>query len=114
MRWHSLMPFPRYRESEDIRAVVLTYVVGDRGYDGIDPARSAWPTHHPFSGIRNTEHGGALGRWRWVVERTFACLNEFQRLRVRYKKGADIREAFLSLGCALICWYFLRVDWVTS
>jgi transposase len=25
-----------------------------------------------------------LGRWRWVVERTFAWLNQFRRLRVRY------------------------------
>ena len=47
---------------------------------------------------------------RWVVERTFAWLNQFRRLRVRYEKRADIHEAFLSLGCALICWRFLRVD----
>ena len=45
-----------------------------------------------------------------VVERTFAWLNQFRRLRVRYEKRADIHEAFLSLGCALICWRFLRVD----
>ena len=47
-----------------------------------------------------------------VVERTFAWLNQFRRLRVRYEKRADIHEAFLSLGCTLICWRFLRVDWV--
>jgi hypothetical protein len=29
--------------------------------------------------------------------------------RVRYEKRADIHEAFLSLGCALICWCYLRV-----
>jgi transposase len=63
---------------------------------------------------RNTEHGSGLGRWRWVVERTFACLNQFRRLRVRYEKRAHIHEAFLSLGCALICWRFLRVDWVAE
>jgi transposase len=50
----------------------------------------------------------ALGRWRWVVERTFAWLNQFRRLRVRYEKRADIHEAFLSLACALICWNFLH------
>jgi DDE family transposase len=43
-----------------------------------------------------------------VVERTFAWLNQFRRLRVRYEKRADMHEAFLSLGCALICWYALR------
>ncbi len=30
---------------------------------------------------------------RWVVERTFAWLNQFRRLRVRYEKRADIHEA---------------------
>ncbi len=55
-----------------------------------------------------------LGRWRWVVERSFAWLNQFRRLRVRYEKRADIHEAFLFLGCALICWRFLRVDRVTG
>ena len=51
----------------------------------------------------------AVGRLRWVVERTFAWLNQFRRLRVvRYDRRADIQEAFLSLGCALICWQSLR------
>jgi transposase len=45
------------------------------------------------------------------VERTFAWLNQFRRLRVRYEKRADIHEALLSLGCALICWRFLQVNW---
>ena len=53
-----------------------------------------------------------LGRWRWLVERTFAWLNQFRRLRVRYEKRAEIHEAILSLGCALICWHFLRADLV--
>ncbi len=44
-----------------------------------------------------------LDRWRSVVERTCAWLSEFRRLRVPYDKRADIHEAFLSLGCALIC-----------
>ena len=35
---------------------------------------------------------------RRVVERTFASLKQFRRLRVRYDKRADIHEAFLSLG----------------
>jgi hypothetical protein len=35
-------------------------------------ARSACPQYRPFLAKRNTEHGGRLGRWRWVVERTFA------------------------------------------
>jgi transposase len=52
--------------------------------------------------------GSGLGRWRWVVERTFAWLNQFRRLRVRYEKRADIHTAFLLLACILICWKRLR------
>ena len=61
-----------------------------------------------LAGQARTEHGSGLGRWRWVVERTFAWLNQFRRLRVRYDKRADIHEAFLSLGCVMICWHTLR------
>jgi transposase len=42
------------------------------------------------------------------MERTFVWLNQFRRLRVRYEKRTDIHEAFLLLGCTLICWKFLR------
>jgi hypothetical protein len=58
----------------------------------------------PWLAKRNTEQGSGLGRWRWIVERTFAWLSQFRRLRARYEKRADIHEAFLSRGCALICW----------
>ena len=66
----------------------------------------------PLLAMRRTAHGSGLGRWRWVVERTFAWLNQFRRLRVRYDKRADIHEAFLSLACALICWHALRKRWM--
>jgi transposase len=90
-------------------------VVGDRGYDaatiryGLRVRGIA-----PLLAMRRTRHGSGLGRWRWVVERTFAWLNQFRRLRVRYDKRADIHEAFLSLGCTLICWHALRRRWATS
>jgi transposase len=48
------------------------------------------------------------------VERTFAWLNQFRRLRVRYDKRADIHEAFLSLGCALIGGQRLRKSWMMA
>jgi transposase len=66
----------------------------------------------PLLARRRTAHGSGLGRWRWVVERTFAWVNQFRRLRVRYEKRADIHEAFLSLACALICWHALRKSWM--
>jgi transposase len=56
---------------------------------------------------RRTEHGSGLGKTRWVVERTIAWLHQFRRLRVRYEKLPCIHEAFLKIGCALICWRFL-------
>jgi transposase len=62
--------------------------------------------------MRRTEHGSGLGRWRWVVERTFAWLTHFRRLRVRYDKRADIHEAFLSLESVLICWQSLCNNWM--
>lgn len=48
-----------------------------------------------------------LGRFRWVVERTLSWLNKFRRLKIRYERRVDIHEAFLQLGCALICLRFL-------
>jgi IS5 family transposase len=60
-------------------------------------------------GIRNRiarkgiESSQRLGRHRWVVERTLAWLNQYRRLTVRYERSADIHQAFLTLGCCLIC-----------
>jgi hypothetical protein len=51
----------------------------------------------------------ALGRRAYL-----SWLNQFRRLRVRYDKRADIHEAFLALGCALICWQSLRKTWRTA
>ena len=52
---------------------------------------------------KGVDSSARLGRHRWVVERSLAWLGQFRRLTVRYERRADIHEAFLSLGCALIC-----------
>lgn len=57
---------------------------------------------------RRTEHGSHWGKTRWVVERTIAWLHQFRRLRVRYERLPSIHEAFLRLGCAIICWRTLK------
>ena len=90
-------------------------VIGDRGYDA-ESIREGLRIRGISSKLakRNTGHGSGLGQYRWVVERTFAWLNQFRRLRVRYEKRSDIHEAFLSLGCALICWRFLRLAWMRN
>jgi transposase len=38
-----------------------------------------------------------------VVERTFAWLHHFKRLLVRCDRRHEIHEAFLAIGCCLIC-----------
>ena len=55
-------------------------------------------------GIESSEK---LGCHRWVVERTLAWLAKYRRLTVRYERRADIHEAFLHLGCSLICLNYL-------
>jgi transposase len=52
---------------------------------------------------RGKDNSERLGRYRWVVERTLAWLARYRRLLVRYERRADIHEAFLHLGCALVC-----------
>lgn len=56
----------------------------------------------PAIARRGTQHGTGLGAYRWVVERTFAWLHSFRRLRIRWERRADIHEAFLRLACCLI------------
>jgi transposase len=62
----------------------------------------------PVIARRGTEHGSGLVRVRWVVERTFAWLHNFSRLRIRWERDAGLHYAFLRLGCSLICWRHIR------
>jgi transposase len=57
---------------------------------------------------KGKESSEKLGRYRWVVERTLSWLNRHRRLKVRYERRADIHQAFLDLGCALICWRYVQ------
>lgn len=49
-----------------------------------------------------------LGKVRWVVERAFAWLHQFKRLRIRYERRADLHQGLLELACSLICLRRLR------
>ena len=57
---------------------------------------------------KGVESATKLGRHRWVVERTLAWLHRYRRLTVRYERREELHQAFLDLGCALICLNFLR------
>jgi transposase len=48
--------------------------------------------------------------FRWVVERTVAWLHRFRRLALRYERRADVHEAFLTLGSALIIWRYVKKE----
>ena len=81
-------------------------VLADRAYDAEEkirqPLRARGIT--PLIAKRNTAHGSGLGKYRWVVEAAFDWLYNQRRLRVRYEKRDDIHQAFLIIGCLLICW----------
>lgn len=79
-------------------------VLADRGYDS-NPHRAQLLLRgiEPIIARRKTKHGSRLGRYRWVVERTFAWLHRMKRLLVRYDRRPEIHEAFLALGCCMIC-----------
>ena len=79
-------------------------VHADKAYD-IPRCRQALHQRHIKVRIarKGIESSEKLGRHRWVVERTMAWLAQFRRLTVRYERRADIHEAFLTLGCSLLC-----------
>ena len=83
-------------------------VIADRGYDHDTYRRALWRRNvKPVIARRQTAHGSGLGRWRWVVERTFAWLHNFRRLRIRWERDPIMHTAFLTLACAAICWRYL-------
>jgi transposase len=81
----------------------------DKGYD-IPRCRRALTQRRIKVRIarKGIDSSARLGRHRWVVERTLSWLNRFRRLTVRYERRADIHQAFLTLGCALICFNVLQ------
>ena len=76
----------------------------DKAYD-MPRCRTALTHRHIRIRIarKGVDSRDKLGRHRWVAERTLAWLNHFRRLTIRYERRQDIHEAFLTLGCAMIC-----------
>jgi transposase len=84
-------------------------VIADRGYDH-DKYRRLLRARGitPRIARRKTTHGSGLGRQRWVVERGFAHLHNFRRLRIRYERLPEIHTALLVLACSILCWRRLK------
>jgi transposase len=40
---------------------------------------------------------------RWKIERALAWLRRFRRLAMRYERSGALHQAFLTLGCIVIC-----------
>lgn len=97
---------PRIKQPDGTRRRRPVTVFADRAYDAEEKIRNALRRRGiiPFIPKRRTEHGSGLGKIRYVVEAAFDWLFNNRRLRVRYEKRDDIHDAFLTLGCLLICW----------
>jgi transposase len=108
---HDSVPFeelidaiPPIRQPNGHRRKRPSKVHADKAYD-IPRCRQALTRRRIKVRIarKGVESAEKLGRHRWVVERTMAWLNHYRRLTIRYERRQDIHEAFLSLGCAMIC-----------
>jgi transposase len=86
-------------------------VQADTAYDS-EPHRRALRQRGitPVIPKRGREHGSGLGLFRWVIERTFAWLHGFRRLRIRWERRDDIHQAFLLLAESLICLNFVSAE----
>ena len=86
-------------------------LLADRGYDHDKYRRELRKRGvKPVIARRGAEHGSGLGKQRWVVERSFAWLHNFRRLRTRYERLPELHLAFMQLGCAVICQRALPSD----
>lgn len=80
-------------------------LLADRGYDS-ESHRMQLRVRgiEPRIARRGEIHGSGVGIFRYVVEQSLALLHQFRRLRTRFDKRDDVHEAFMSLGCSVICW----------
>ena len=53
---------------------------------------------------RGIESSEKLGRHRWVIERTFAWLNRFRSILIRWTKKPANYLAMIHIACGVITW----------
>lgn len=87
---------------------------GDKGFDGKafrqSLRRKGIVSNIPERQFKNRRKLGrkpnynpAVAKFRAVVERTFAWLKYFRKLRYRWERTKKMFQAFVDLGCLLIC-----------
>jgi transposase len=84
-------------------------VLADRGYDSRAVRAGILARgYEPRIAVRNKHGEGrkrdSLARERTAIERTFSWLSYMRRLATRWERRADLYLAFLTLGCAIVCW----------
>jgi transposase len=106
-----LLPAIQGRRGRPRRRIGTLY--GDRGYGFPSIIREV-----RARGIRprlaprwTPEHGSGLGRKRYVVEQTLACLGHCRRLKLCYEKTGPHFQAFHEIAEGLFC--FGRLQQVT-
>jgi transposase len=67
-----------------------------------------WFGIRPYIPEKGKPEPSSLGKYRYVIEQTFAALKQFRRLKIRYEKRSDIHQAFLTFACAMICFNRLQ------
>nr|WSW71331.1 transposase [Streptomyces sp. NBC_00995] len=79
--------------------------LGDMGYDS-NPNRDELRRRRilPVNSRKGSPNTKGIGKLRYVVEQTFALLHHFKRLAVRWGRRTELRDAFISLACSLICY----------
>ncbi len=81
----------------------FTTLIADKGYDyprvHAELEQRRITGYIPRRGTRDKVTAG-----RWIVEQTLALLHQYRRLAIRWERRTDIRQGFLDLAAALICW----------
>ena len=78
----------------------------DRAYNAEEMIRRPFRAKGiiPRFAKRHIEHGSGLGKHNCVIEDAFDWLFLQKRLLIRYERREEIYQAFLSIGCIIICW----------
>ena len=96
--WVDAADFPAHRRGKARR--LLAAAAYDSQRHRAELCARGWL---PVIRRRGCAHGSGLGRERSVIERPFARLRQFRRLRLRSERRADLHQSLLTLACCVLC-----------